>query len=331
MSLTDKAKLALLRHLLPKDEKAKEELAKLWLPRSPHSIWLGWDDVDMGGKRVRKVGTPVADDDVARKMDVEAAAMPIGEHGDMIYHDAEKWTALKAPTTEKWLKHPGGAAAPVWSDLPTAASPFPAAYEDEQYRYKRIWQSWKGDDYDVVTSGTVNVAPGTAYVYIEVKSSGGHARLEAMTGYDATSTYYGHSWDRDTKFKCMVDFPTYAAQSIWLIWGNVSSPDTNDTNHKVGFRLKDDTLQGVAANGSAFSSVNLETYTSAAWHKTLECVFTPGVKAEFYVNGAKLGELTTNLPSGSSYAHIYMQVWVYAADTDARLYVYDWRWLQTLA
>lgn len=56
MNLLDKAKLALLRRLLPKDEKAKEELAKLWLPRSPRSIWLGWDDVDMGGKRIKRVG-----------------------------------------------------------------------------------------------------------------------------------------------------------------------------------------------------------------------------------------------------------------------------------
>ena len=117
--LLDKMRLSLLRALLPKDEKLKEELAKLWLPRSPHSIWLGWDDVDMGGKRIRRVGTPVLDDDVARKKDVEQAGMPVGEAGDMIYHDGEKWTALKAPAAEKWLKHPGDGAAPEWADLPT--------------------------------------------------------------------------------------------------------------------------------------------------------------------------------------------------------------------
>jgi len=60
MSLLDKAKLVLLRRLLPKDEKVKEELAKALLPKSPHSIWLGWDDVDMGGRRIRKL-VPVYD------------------------------------------------------------------------------------------------------------------------------------------------------------------------------------------------------------------------------------------------------------------------------
>jgi len=114
----DKLKVGFLKKLLPRSDWAREELAKVLLPKSPHSIFLGWDDVDMGGKRIERVGAPVADDDVARKADVEAAAMPVGEHGDMIYHDAEKWTALKAPTTEKWLKHPGGATAPVWTDLP---------------------------------------------------------------------------------------------------------------------------------------------------------------------------------------------------------------------
>jgi len=44
-------------------------------------------------------------------------AMPPGEAGDMIYHNGAAWTALKAPAEEKWLRHPGGATAPVWSDL----------------------------------------------------------------------------------------------------------------------------------------------------------------------------------------------------------------------
>ena len=55
MSLLDKAKLALLRRLLPKDEGAREELARVLLPKSPHSIWLGWDDIDVGNKRLRRV------------------------------------------------------------------------------------------------------------------------------------------------------------------------------------------------------------------------------------------------------------------------------------
>jgi len=41
-----------------------------------------------------------------------------GEHGDMIYHDAEKWTRLPRPAEERWLKHPGGAVAPTWESLP---------------------------------------------------------------------------------------------------------------------------------------------------------------------------------------------------------------------
>ena len=51
----DKLKVRFLKKLLPRSDWAREELAKVLLPKSPHSIWLGWDDVDMGNKRLKRV------------------------------------------------------------------------------------------------------------------------------------------------------------------------------------------------------------------------------------------------------------------------------------
>jgi len=110
----DKIKFKLFKALLPKEKSLRIDLAKHLLG---NDIYLGWADITMAGRRIKRLGKPVLDDDAVRKGDVAEIAMPIGELGDMIYHDGTKWTALKAPATEKMLKHPGGAVPPEWADF----------------------------------------------------------------------------------------------------------------------------------------------------------------------------------------------------------------------
>jgi len=308
MKPADRVKLWLLRGLLPKSERAKEEVAKLILPKSPRSIWLGWDDVDMGGKLIRRVGPPVLDEDVARKKDVEAVAMPIGEAGDMIYHNGTKWTALKAPATEKWLKHPGGAVPPEWADVPAAVS---NTILKELLEHEGHWwfiAHWYPEG--VVPYGV----SGSGYItwyseYIQLHTG---TTLDSWAGIvkraHIPTPYY--SWDRRRHIKTCVYFLTYSDQIIWLISGYRLIEVEGSNYEHIGFKLIGGDLYGTVGDGTAEATLLLETLTAPA-SRTLECSFIPGVECRFYVDNVDKGALTTNLPSGVSYGEFFMSASVY--------------------
>ena len=297
--LLDKMRLSLLRALLPKDEKLKEELAKLWLPRSPHSIWLGWDDVDMGGKRIRRVGTPIEDEDVARKKDVEQAGMPVGEAGDMIYHDGEKWTALKAPAAEKWLKHPGDGAAPEWADLPVAGDP----YTDYIYVWYRVFNV---DTIYTWTSGSGVVAGYEVW----------GARLGTGTTADSYATIQlgiglagaPFTWDKPRKIRWEVYLETglsYGHVYFGTGWFELGATAPSSYEH-IGFHIVEGALYGTSGDGSAGSEIDLGVTLSPDQY-WFEIHFYPGDRAEYYLNGSLLGTKATNLPSGDRYSSILLR------------------------
>ena len=65
---------------------------------------------------------------------------------------------------------------------------------------------------------------------------------------------------------------------------------------------------GECAGGATPSQVILETIPPGAysWSKHLHAVLTPGSKVEFYIDGVKKGELTSNLPAGLSETYYLM-------------------------
>jgi len=300
--LLDKARLSLLRALLPRDEKLKEELAKLWLPRSPHSIWLGWDDVDMGGKRIRRVGTPIEDEDVARKKDVEQAGMPVGEAGDMIYHDGEKWTALKAPAAEKWLKHPGDGAAPEWSDLPAVgADPASFLEYDGWWEFRNHFHPENCLVY--TTSGSASITWQDYSIKLETGTTAdsGAYVMKRVLPY-APPLHWDHK--RRLRVRCHIYYQTGC--DIRIFFGYI---DLN-VNH-FGFRIVDNTIYGHAANtdANAHSEVSLMTITEDS-DLDLYAIFYPGEKVEFYINGQYKGEVTENLPTGTGSSGILFYLYI---------------------
>ena len=285
--LLDKARLSLLRALLPKDEKLKEEVAKLWLPRSSHSIWLGWDDVDMGGKRIRRVGTPIEDEDVARKKDVEQAGMPVGEAGDMIYHDGEKWTALKAPAEEKWLKHPGAPSAPVWADLPALAPTLP------RFVYLTFFDS--SDGMHIYTSGSGEARPGSAGLTLKTGTTANSVAFarKIIERFSSETEATLHPIITPSKKPVLrtVAAPNRTTERLYLVVGNMA-----DASGGFGFLFESGTLYGwVKVPNQAATTTNLMAYSAYEFYE-LEAKLTPdGV--DFYVNGELKGSISP-LPDG---------------------------------
>jgi hypothetical protein len=116
------------------------------------------------------------------------------------------------------------------------------------------------------------------------------------------------TWDK----KRQIDIHTYCESmadktaKIWIITGN------KDTARHIGFYIYDGILYGSVGNGASHTTVELETLGAAAWSFTKSCraKWTPGSKAEFYVDGVKLGEITSGLPSGATNAEqiLYMKI-----------------------
>jgi hypothetical protein len=75
-----------------------------------------------------------------------------------------------------------------------------------------------------------------------------------------------------------------------------------------GFLIEANYVIGECAGGATPSQVILETIPPGAysWSKHLRAVLTPASKVEFYIDGAKVGELTSNLPGGLSECYYLM-------------------------
>ncbi len=76
------------------------------------------------------------------------------------------------------------------------------------------------------------------------------------------------------------------------------------TDWHVGFEISGGKLKASAGDGVAQTTVDIESLAAGGFNKTwrLEIIFTPAVKAEYYVNRILKATITTNLPAGADFA-----------------------------
>jgi len=148
------------------------------------------------------------------------------------------------------------------------------------------------------------------------------AMLELNTGTDNNALAYFRkehtirlpvgTWNKARKFRVMAQF--YSTASSTGI--NLIATGKSYVSRHIGFCVVDGLLKGSVHNGSSQTTVTLEDWGTGAYLKTdkLEAIFTPGSKAEFYIEGVKIDEITTGLPSGSADA----EHWIcgYVKNTD---------------
>lgn len=120
------------------------------------------------------------------------------------------------------------------------------------------------------------------------------------------------TWNKTRKFRVMAEF--YSTASSTGI--NFIGTGKSYTLRHIGFCVLDGLLKGSVHNGSSQTTVTLEDWGGSAYLETrkLEAIFTPASKAEFYIAGVKIDEITTGLPSGSGDA----EHWIcgYVKNTD---------------
>lgn len=81
----------------------------------------------------------------------------------------------------------------------------------------------------------------------------------------------------------------------------IATASTASKKH-IGFKVLNGILYGTVGNGSAETTVLLQTIDTIAFaaERSLLVIFTAGSKCEFFVDGVLLGTITTGLPSGLS-------------------------------
>lgn len=148
------------------------------------------------------------------------------------------------------------------------------------------------------------------------------AKLELTTGTTITALAHLHkehtvqfplgSWDVDRAFRAMV----YLKGQINEVGENVIGSGKGYSNRHIGFVVLDGDLCGCVHNGSSLTTVSLDDWGGGSYSKTkyLEAIFTAGEKCEFYINGVKIDEIDTGLPSGYTDAENW--IYIHVKNTD---------------
>ena len=165
----------------------------------------------------------------------------------------------------------------------------PAVWDDYIYLSTLIESL---DGWKLYTSGTgssnlneyrLNLATGAT------QDSISNARDETRAGILWT-------WARDKKVR--INAYLYNVADVDLRFGM----GFMDITPGIKFRIYDSHVWGFVSNGSDYTLTDFGAI-STGYH-TFEIKFTAGSKAEFFVDGASVGEITTYLPTGTSGAEI---------------------------
>lgn len=158
--------------------------------------------------------------------------------------------------------------------------------------------------------------------------TGGNSSSQAKCYKTAYQINPPLTWDK----KRQIDIHTYCESmgdktaKIWIISGK------KNTARHIGFYIYDGKLYGSVGNGASQTTVELETLGAGSWSFTKSGIvkWSPGVKAEFYIDGVKLGEITSGLPSGITDAEqiLYMSVENLTSANDKAIAPTNWNFWQ---
>jgi xanthosine utilization system XapX-like protein len=138
------------------------------------------------------------------------------------------------------------------------------------------------------------------------------------------------SWDRNTTiiFNTQVIRNGFPGPTMNLLYGS------NGNARHIGFKFEANNFFGTVGNVSGETTTLLEALsnppTSPSY--TLKCVYTAGVKCDFYVDNVLTATITTGLPSGTTTADqpLLLRVENNASGANCRLVVSNYNFLQSI-
>lgn len=119
------------------------------------------------------------------------------------------------------------------------------------------------------------------------------------------------SWAKNRRFKVAVNVNVQNTGNQYTLFigdGLISNdPNWNKPPH-YGFHIANGAFYGSVGNGSAETTVNLNTTCVNSQTYSLEADYFAGVGVNFYINGTLLGSITTGLPTGASDANVIFHI-----------------------
>ena len=110
----------------------------------------------------------------------------------------------------------------------------------------------------------------------------------------------GLTWDAVHRFRVYVEwyYPDLAYQHV--VNGDITDETSIiNTDRHIGFKMNDRDLYATVGNGSAESTLLLQSGVPDRTEMKLEAILTPGVDCKFYVDNEYKGAIETNLPTGT--------------------------------
>ena len=156
------------------------------------------------------------------------------------------------------------------------------------------------------TSGSATITDGALYMTLATGTTAG-----STCSFGLIKSYYytPYIWTKARKFKAYVSIsvPSTNVADIFIGCGNAGN------FHHIGFLWTGGKLYGTVYNGSSESTVELADYGGVPYSDSIYLMFDwdGSSQVDFYCDGVKEGEITTNLPTGNTQAnrllHIYLE------------------------
>jgi len=175
---------------------------------------------------------------------------------------------------------------------------FPAPEAANVFFWTTLMESF--DQWDSQLSGTGARTFAPTYLLITTGlTSGGIARIWKAPAYPPHLMSWAKA--RTIQFRAYTIMDVDAGSENYICTG-LGLPIAEG----FGFKFTDTKIQGFASDGATATIADLVTALTPAapTDHRYKAVFTPGVKVEFYIDDVLLGEVTTNLPAGTTYPHI---------------------------
>jgi hypothetical protein len=150
------------------------------------------------------------------------------------------------------------------------------------------------DTFDATVSGTGTVTLDNAFLKLDTgDTQNSYAFIRKLHDIQ----YPVGTWNKARAFRAIVALTSLTDNKGTFY---ISTGSTFTSRH-MAFLVEDGVLQGSVGNGSSETKVELADWGAGpyAYVSKYEARFTPGSKAEFYIDGYKQGEITTGLPTGS--------------------------------
>jgi len=291
-------------------------------------------DKDWGGRNITNLG--VGGHDVNSRLDLVLAHR--ARHGlggaDEVSLDAGqiasgRFGMARMPdgTSEYVLTAQGIGVDPVY-----APAPVPTGNDilEKLQKHLGVWwfnNHWlpAGMLYSSIT-GSAYITWSEAFVLLNTGTTTGSS---VYVRKDARGLSKAYSWAKKRYFGILTYFYTYSAQYLHIVSGAAPADSAVNNYNHIGFKVIDADLYATVGNGTAESTLFIETLTAAVYRR-LECVFDPAIpECRFYVDGVDKGALTTNLPTGIPASMIMLYGSAYNTEAANKcLYVFESRTLQ---